>query len=489
MKVLIISYFTNWTTHFGTELEIAQRHLDAGDEVEFLGCDRSLVRCEANPKGKISKCDRCRLRRCGGMKLLSEAVIEHSLGDYLPADIGDIEASIKKDFTDIKSAESFTYHGFDLGNGALSSAIWRLRDPQCSDAEGIRLLLDFANAGLRSYLSVSRFLAAHPDIKKVYLFNGRFATTRGALRACQQVPGLMLYTHERGANVGKYALFKNAMPHNRALWTQETMAAWERAPDENEAMMIGEQCFISRRDGVNVEWKSFIEHQKKGILPVNWDSKRRNIVIFNSSEDEFVGFGEEWINPVYSMQANGIRKIITDAATRYPSLMFYLRMHPNLIGVDNLDTQLCHQLAQEGHANFHLVAPDSDVSTYALLEGADSVITFGSTMGVEATFWGKPSLLAGHALYEDLDAVYVSRDHEHLMDLIGEITVAKPRVNALKYGYYLMTFGDDFKHWVAKDFSHGLFRGQAIDREPKSWITRRVVMAWKNVFRRRPKAV
>ena len=242
---------------------------------------------------------------------------------------------------------------------------------------------------------------------------------------------------------------------------------------------LGERARSGRREGRNLECASYIGRQTQGSLPAGWNAQRRNVVIFNSSEDEFVGMGKEWCNPIYAMQADGVRRITADAVARHPGVMFYLRMHPNLIGVDNRDTRLCHELASAATPNLVVVPPDSDIATYALLEAADSVITFGSTVGVEATYWGKPSLLAGHAFYEDLDAAYVARTHEHLLDLIGEAAEPKPRVNALKYGHYQMTFGEDFRYWVAEDFSHGSFRGKSIKCEPKSWLVARLMMAFR----------
>lgn len=484
MKVLIISYFTSWMSHFATDLEIAQRHLDEGDTVEFLGCDRGLGFCESNPKGRISKCDRCRLRRAGGIKLLSSAVTEHALGDYLASDLRSLDAELESSITDTESAASYEYEGHDLGNGALSSAIWKSRDPLCETNQSRQRLLNLTKGALRSYLAVKSFLEAHPEIKRVYVFNGRFGTTRGALRACQDVSGLRVFTHERGPDIGKFSTYENVMPHNRDAWTRATLAAWDAAGGSSEALAIGSAFYTDRKSGTNVDWTVFTGKQKVGKLPQSWNAGQRNAVIFNTSEDEFVGLGQEWSHPIYANQSEGLRKIITDAATRYPNLMLYLRIHPNLLGVENRDTRGYLELAASGFSNFVIIPADSDISTYALLDAADLVITFGSTVGVEATFWGKPSILAAHSFYEDLDSVYVARSHVDVMDLIGTAKTPKPQVNAIKYGYYYQTFGEEFLHWVADDFSYGHFRGQRLDCEPKSWLTRRLVMASKDICHR-----
>jgi hypothetical protein len=85
-------------------------------------------------------------------------------------------------------------------------------------------------------------------------------------------------------------------------------------------------------------------------------------------------------------------------------------------------------------------------------------------------------------MYEDLDSVYVAESHEHLMELVETATIAKPKINAIIYGYYAKTFGEPFQYWVAEDFSHGEFRGKSVKCEPKSWLVRRLLMGFKDLF-------
>lgn len=105
-------------------------------------------------------------------------------------------------------------------------------------------------------------------------------------------------------------------------------------------------------------------------------------------------------------------------------------------------------------------------------------------MGVEATFWGKPSILAGRSFYEDMDASYQVGSHEELMNLIGSDIEPKPKIHAIRYGYYTKTFGEDFKYWKATDYSTGTFKGQSLKREPSSMLVRRLMVAYQDLRRR-----
>jgi len=115
-------------------------------------------------------------------------------------------------------------------------------------------------------------------------------------------------------------------------------------------------------------------------LPPGWDADKRNVVVFGSSEDEFAAIGAEWDRRVYPGQAEALRRICSGLAAD-PAVQVTLRLHPNMAGLDRGYAR--ELLALDGsHDNLHLVRPESDVSTYALLDAADTVVTFGSTLGV-----------------------------------------------------------------------------------------------------------
>ena len=66
-----VAIFSPWRTvapHFETELEIAQRHMDAGHNVTFISCLGELAACDFNPEADRSACQECRLRRADGMQ-------------------------------------------------------------------------------------------------------------------------------------------------------------------------------------------------------------------------------------------------------------------------------------------------------------------------------------------------------------------------------------------------------------------------------------
>ena len=93
----------------------------------------------------------------------------------------------------------------------------------------------------------------------------------------------------------------------------------------------------------------------------------------------------------------------------------YLRVHPNLAGVDNRQTQ---QIAQLDSPLMTVIPADDPTSTYALLRHADTVLSYGSTVGIEAVYWGIPSVLAGASFYRDLGGTYNPATHAELVALL-----------------------------------------------------------------------
>ena len=127
--------------------------------------------------------------------------------------------------------------------------------------------------------------------------------------------------------------------------------------------------------------------------------------------------------------------------------------------MDNADLRRLRNIQSP---NLFLIEPDSSISSYELLDHATTVLTFGSTVGIEAAFWGKPSVLAGPALYEALGSVYLPRTHDEVIELLTQELLPLDRLGALQYAFYWQSLGEEFRYWVAEGFIDGKFRGQSL---------------------------
>lgn len=456
MRVLIISLFSHMRHHLATELELAQTHLDDGDEVHVLACNGDLPACMGNTRAEPHRCRSCITARYIGLKSLTSIPPVYLLDHFYSAADRAREATLKTSFATDAEIRSYVVDGLDIGYGALSSTVWEYRDPHLESEASRELLGRMIVASFRVFRSVENFLKANRDYDRVYIFNGRFATSRGALRACQQA-GVDVFLHERGSTSEKYMVFENSLPHDRKRMLERINRMWDAA--DSEARKQGDIFYQERRNRVESLWHSFTKEQQAGKLPDQWDPDARNVVVFTSSEDEFVSIGKEWENPAFETQTQAIVDLHKALIESDSPIELYVRMHPNLRKVDNSDTR--RQRALRGD-RLHVIPPDSEICSYALLDGCEKVISFGSTMGIEANYWGKPSILAGISFYGELGGTYAAASDEELYQLAVANLDPKPNEPARKYGFYTRTFGQPFVHYRAVDFSTGFFRGKFI---------------------------
>jgi GT2 family glycosyltransferase len=295
-----------------------------------------------------------------------------------------------------------------------------------------------------------------PD--RVYLFNGRFSTVLPALNACEEL-NVPYATHERGGSMDRYWVGHNVMPHDVGPARAQSDAVWAMHSEAEAGR--GAAFFTSRRHRMEASSDSFTTAQADGTLPAGFDSGRKNVAIFNSSMEECAAI-RSWPRPilVYHDEVDALRAICT-AFAGDPGYHFYLRAHPRLSGRDNTQTRDLRSL--DGcFENLTVVPPDSTVDSYALLDRSAAIVTFGSTMGVEACFWGRPSIRLGRAYYEELDCAYAPETHEEVVALLRSDLPPKPRANALKYGLWVSSLGERFTRYVPESLTRGTFDGERI---------------------------
>jgi len=456
VKVLIVAPYAINTPHFETELELAQIHLDQGDEVIVLGCDASLLACDVNLHHDLSVCAACIGRRRAGLVLLSEPVAQLPL--YLLQRRDQQEARLlRHDFSDIDDLKSYAIENFDIGYAVLSTLISATRnaEPDIHSIAGRVLLQNLLVSAFGVYRSLRNHLSAN-NFDRVYVYNGRFAPTRAVLRACE-AEGVDCFTHEKGGKLEHYALYRNTTSHNQKNAHRLINEAWQAA-NPNLRESIASEFYTDRAKGIVPGWFAFTLAQTEGLLPDEWDPRKQNIAVFLSSEDEFAALDDTWRNPLYQDQVDGVNQIV-DSLRDDPRFHVYIRVHPNLKNVTSRQTAF---FAQYHPSNGTVIPPESPISSYSLMAKATKVITFGSTVGAEATFWGVPSILVGPSLYRGLGATHNPTSHAQLMCMLRIELSVMDKTGALKFGYYLKTFGIPFKYYCPEGVLEGKFKSVRI---------------------------
>jgi hypothetical protein len=464
VRILVVTPYAIFPPWFNTDLEMIQTHLDAGDDVACLACNAHLPVCDFNEKHDLQVCLHCVGRRVEGFRLLRGNVRVLPVLDLTAQQRAEL-ARLPLDFADLDALKSWSVDNFDIGWAIVASVLWLTRDPYPDLNVHAALIRDLAYSSLAVYRSVENHLAA-AAYDRVYVFGGKHGVPRAVLRACQK-QGVPCYVTERGNSIHTYEAYPDVMPHDMAYNVRAIQEAWNHAANNPQREAIASRFYEEKAQGVTQAWYSFTKDQQQGALPANWDVAKRNIVIFSTSLDEFGSVGEDFVGPLYRDPLTGLHKIIASLTPHQERLHLYLRIHPNLAGVHNPYEDQIRDL----RAPFlTVIQPEGRTSSYPLMQAATTVLTFGSTTGIEAAYWGKPSVLAGMNYYRNLGSTYNPASHEELIELLLQDLPAKDRTGALMYGYYYMTYGKPFRFFVPDDPLNGKFQGQYV--RANKWLAR-----------------
>lgn len=442
------------TPIFETELELIRKHEKAGDTVRVLQCVGHLANCHWNQTHMNSVCARCRSKFRNGWNVLNPGkAVER--GELLADKIE--PSDLPRDFNSIDDLKRYRYDNENIGMGAASCLVSIFRDHRFDTRKYRGEVIRELSTAVQVYETLKReFKKFKPD--RVYVFNGRITTQLPATLLCKRM-GIEYYSYEVAYTPNRYLLRKNSTSHSIPAMREEIEMLWSAGGGDR--VKRAESFFRQRRMGIDCEkMPSFTNYQAKSLLPNGFNEGKKNIAIFNSTIDEYAAV-DGWENPLYSPDETvGIRRILETFASddRY---VFYLRVHPHMKEVPGTIAQLrdIRELSEQFN-NLCVLWPEDIVDSYALMDACEKVITFGSTMGIEAAYWGKPSILAGRAFYEYFDCVYVPATHEELIKLLKKDLLPLPADSALKYGFREISHGIPFEYFKETGLKDGLAIGR-----------------------------
>ncbi len=465
MNILFTGLYPMWHCHYVAELNYIEKHLSLGDRVTLLRCDADQLSCEANPKRELAHCLRCIGIRQHGESLLSSKV------KTAPLIIEDFKNAVPTKFevnvSTISEMKETHVAGFDIGSAVYSSLV----DRTMSATPDLNIHRDLARDlfldSYRIYLSAIRYLE-EGRYDRVYVFNGRYAGARPWIRACEKKK-VSFFTHDKFSSPDRPTRFDCALPHIPAQYPRRILDFWESAEGNSAIVDQARDFFEERPKGKLTGWVSFVDLQEKDMLPAGWDSSKKNIAIFSSTEWEFVSIKELMENALFPCQEDACHYLITEVHKRDPEVCFYIRIHPN----SSADKGRWWELPSiQNLAHCTIIPPESSISSYALLQACDTSVTYISTIGVEATYWGKPSIILAQAIYWGLDAVYEPKTREEALEMLCSDLVPKPQTNALKYAAFLRCGGDELPHSEAVNYYTMTFKGQILEarQEVHAWL-------------------
>lgn len=438
MKVLVFMGDPGMYVTTGIHIDLILQEYAKGNQIFVLVCDHTDGICVRNPLMNRAYCKGCTFQCKLNMKhYLPDDIEVHCLSEYTSKI--DISQLPKFSYNTSKGLRNLTYEGVDLGFGVMSTYISNTRNlyPKINDES--RKYFDVMLEKEVITLKVLEQLQAEQHFGLVVFQNGRGAQLKPFLNFCQRehidfwcTEFIRRPTGERFINN-----FWCNIPHDIGYHTRNMQKAWDNSHlSEEEKISIGKSFFENRRNALYAGDKIFAKDQKQGQMPADWNPNVENIVIFNSSEDEFCAVSHEIDQEsVFESQIEGIKAIVEhylDDETKH----FTLRVHPNL---KDIPFKYHQDLYKLNYKNLTVIPGNSSISSYSLMDAADKIIVFGSTMGVESAYWGKPAICLAGTFYRDLHIVHKPANPDELWTMIDNKSLPCLKNDKIYlYGFMIM---------------------------------------------------
>lgn len=301
---------------------------------------------------------------------------------------------------------------------------------------------------LRSYYEV--YSATQQEIilnklTKIYIFNGRFLHERAVWDAAKAAKIEVIIFETTRDRLHERPLGFHNRVNNQKLMIENWNTSKIKIESKNK---ISDEWFCSLRSKSN---PFHTLDQKKMQL------QRPYFVYFSNSDDEAIGFWDEW-NQVLGEQIECVKKLqhIFSNQDEYDLI---IRLHPNLASKQQQEIDAWTNLPPKN--NSIIVGPSRDFSSYQLLDQSIGVMTFGSTLGIEAAFALKPCLVLADCKFDELGIAdkatswdYVSAWISNALDFdTRELSIRKEKSRI--FGFFLATGGTEFKYTKLQNIGWG----------------------------------
>jgi hypothetical protein len=426
--------------------------VERGDEVHALQCASSLAACEPSPRHERIECLRCRSKSDRGLALAG--IPRNRRHELSPPQLSGAEFPR---FHTLSRLIAYERDGLPVGRAVASSLVGISRDTSPDMDRYADLVRRLILTYLDTYRGVRAVLTQlSPDV--FYVYNARFAPQAAGYRAARDL-GVRTVVHDRAALSSRYLLCENSRPFDLDAQKGELRRHAQLMEADAEGEAAARRWFADNRQAHTLAGAS-------AQLPAGFNSRRRNIAIFNSPDNELYTL-EEWCNRLYPDQTTALRTILE--ASWPDEFHFYLRVHPALRGLENTQVRATRRLADH---HVTVIPPEMGIDPYALVEACEKTLSFGSTVGIEAAYWNRPSLVAGRCFHEDLEACYLPRSHAELVDQLQRALPARSPLAALPFGYWMGKRGHAHRFYEPSAPDGACFKGE----EMKPYLRHRILL-------------
>ena len=326
---------------------------------------------------------------------------------------------------------------------ARAELISRLRESNPCEVHNQKVLGKYS----KKYLELNHFFyeyLAKNKFKTAYVFNGRPLCERAFTHAALDRRQKLEYFEIFNANwTDRYFIF--GKPIHSARYRSRIMLDFSEDAKRKNQRKFKEDASIWFEQRIAGVTQPYTKNQR---ISDSLSIKKPFYVYFHSSQDELdmVGMADKY----WGNQFNTLR-ILVSLFRSQSHYQLVLRVHPHLKHKSSKDQNNWNKIGKELQIKypwFTYFGPNDPVSSYRLIQEAQGVITSGSTIGVEAAYLRKKSVLLGNAFHKPMGITINPKNKDQLHKLI--FTSKLPRNSersfcaALNYGYFHANGGRAF---------------------------------------------
>lgn len=312
------------------------------------------------------------------------------------------------------------YKDYPLGEMCLPGLRWALRRHHLSDNPATRALFRRYLRSATSLVEGFEELYQRTAPRAVVLFNG-VMYPEAVAKAIAERHGIRTVTHEVGLRP-RSAFFSHGEATFREVPLPEDFQlneAQERRLDrylkdrrQGRFTMAGVR-FWPQVERLSDELRGRIAEAERSVVVFT------NVIFDTSQVHANVIFDDmfEWLD--------ALEDVILD----HPGTLFVLRAHPDEHRPGKRAAESVTQWYRFSRVaaadNVRFFAPEDRVSSYQLIEGVDLVLTYNSSIGLEASIMGAPVLSAGRARFTAAGTVFLPDDREAYLSRLEEMLSAE----------------------------------------------------------------
>lgn len=386
---------------------------------ELLICDSAVDICSKDGRLKSRKTNPMFCRECwkGYRDIAKETGIPTSYFSEFLKDSQEIlitEQSKIDNLTSVESCESYEFENVPIGYYCRKSVLrYFLMGSFSGNSDEVVKYKEFLISALRYNIMINNFLIRNPDVRYMVLHNGTLAFESIA-RHHASSKGIPYMTYETflGTNGLIYKKNDEVM---KLDWSNKYEKFKENFVFDKQAYDNAESFFGGLKSGALLYSVLNREHSAKKMKGVE-----RYVCLFTNMNFDTAVLDR---NTIFENMEEWLYRVIDFWKASRTDLTLVIRIHPAEYKLVTASKEFMGDkigtLVQEV-PNIILIDSNEKVNSYELLKGMEYGLVYASTIGLEAAYHGKITIVAGKPYFRNKSFLITPSSRDEYFDVLRQ---------------------------------------------------------------------